>query len=336
MAQAKEIKDINKAYDYCKYIVKSNYENFPVASFFLPKYLRAPISAIYAFARLADNYVDNDKLKPTEKLIALNYLETLLENMAKPTEPTNNINDNYINTQEEQSEHIKAAIELFNNGVVQAPEKEIILALTHAINMHDLPTLPFLDLLTAFKQDISQNRYYDFGEVLNYCCYSANPIGRLMLHLTKQDNIENLEYSDYICTSLQLINFMQDLHYDLTILDRCYIPLTELNKFNVTIEELKNKEESINIEKLIKYQLDRIHAIYNKGMNLGSQLNGLFGYEIRLIIAGGHKILQKLYNRKKYYKKPKLSLTNKIKMSLIALSPNLFSKEQLIMVNENG
>ncbi len=295
MAQAKNISQLKQAYKYCNHIVKTNYENFPVASFCLPKYLRNAIATIYAFARLADNYADSSQLTPADKLNALNNLETQLINIQTDLDQENN--------------------------------KPILLALADTIHTYELPILPFLDLLTAFKQDITKNRYYDFGEVLTYCCYSANPIGRLLLHLTKQDTIENLEYSDYICTSLQLINFMQDLYLDLTNLDRCYIPQNELNRYHVSIDALKTKQESDNIDALIKYQLDRIYTIYNKGLALGSQLNGLFGFEIRLIICGGKQILNALYARKKYHERPTLTFTNKMQMFMLSFFPNSFTNE---------
>lgn len=330
MAQAKNISQLKQAYKYCNHIVKTNYENFPVASFCLPKYLRNAIATIYAFARLADNYADSSQLTPADKLNALNNLETQLINIQTDLDPRLRGDDNKHANDNHPTYHSSkypACHSRESGNLDQENNKLILLALADTIHTYELPILPFLDLLTAFKQDITKNRYYDFGEVLTYCCYSANPIGRLLLHLTKQDTIENLEYSDYICTSLQLINFMQDLYLDLTNLDRCYIPQNELNRYHVSIDALKTKQESDNIDALIKYQLDRIYTIYNKGLALGSQLNGLFGFEIRLIICGGKQILNALYARKKYYERPTLTFTNKMQMFMLSFFPNSFSNE---------
>jgi len=295
MAQATKINQLKLAYAYCRHIAKTHYENFPVASIFIPKKLRNAVVAIYAFARLADDCADDPNLAPAEKLQILNILERELLNIQEKTADSH------------------------NNQILN---EYLLLALTDTINSHTLPIQLLLDLLTAFKQDITKNSYADFDEVLTYCKYSANPIGRLLLHLAKQDTPENLTYSDHICTSLQLINFMQDLSEDLTQLNRCYIPKNELNKYNISITELKAKQSSTSIDALITYQLDRIYTIYNKGLALGTQLHGLFGFEIRLIIAGAKQILIALYTRKKYYQRPTLTLSDKLQMFMLALFPN--------------
>lgn len=295
MAPATKINQLKSAYAYCQCIAKAHYENFPVASIFIPKELRQAVVAIYAFARLADDYADDPKLDPTEKLCRLNIL-----------------------TEELISIQTKTAIN-HNNKILN---ENLRLALTDTINSHALPMQLLLDLLTAFKQDVTKHRYADFNEVLTYCSYSANPIGRLLLYLAKQDTPENLAYSDHICTSLQLINFMQDLAADLTQLDRCYIPEHDLNKYNISITALKAKQSSPNIDALICYQLDRIYTIYNKGLALRTQLSGLFGFEIRLIIAGAKQMLIALYARKNYYQRPTLTLANKLQMFMLALFPN--------------
>jgi phytoene/squalene synthetase len=258
-------------------------------------------------------------MSSTEKLAALTSLETAIVTIAKKQSTQSHpvIQEDYcINAfcSDEATSSITEHSEIAN----------MLVALSDTIYKYDLQTTAFLDLLAAFKQDATQNRYYDFGEVLNYCCHSANPIGRLILQLAKQDTIENLEYSDYICTSLQLINFIQDLHHDLIKLDRCYIPLKELSKFQVSIEELKNFRYSTNISVLIKHQLDRINTIFNKGLPLSSQLQGLFGFEIKLILAGGGQILHKLTTRKDYYQRPILSFKDKVQMLWSSLFTNSF------------
>ena len=265
-----------KAYNHCKQIAYSHYENFPVASFFLSRKLKQSICAIYAFARLADDCADEGNMTQEQRLDILNrYEEQLLK-----------------------------------------PQDQVFLALAHTIEIYQLPMSLFYNLLKAFKQDVTKKRYNNFDEVLGYCKYSANPIGRLLLHLTKQDNIQNLELSDYVCTGLQLINFMQDLYADLVIRDRCYIPLDEIEKYQVTIEDFKKNK---NIDLLMQYQLNRISLIYNKGVKLGYILPGVFGFEIRLIISGGEQILRSLYLKKDYTIRPVLTYKNKWLMFLRAI-----------------
>lgn len=329
MAQTKNSNKLNAAYAYCKSIVKKNYENFPVASFFLPKYLSRAITAIYAFARTADNYADSTQLTAEEKLAALLQLETNFLHMVKNPQTFEAILiDSDKATISKCSED--------NNKKKPGLEQDVsmLLAVTDTIHKHNLPITHFLDLLTAFKQDVSHNRYYDFSEVLAYCNYSANPVGRLLLSLANQNNIDNLECADYVCTSLQLINFLQDLRHDLIKLDRCYIPLKELHSFQVSVEELKSMQPSTKINALIKHQLDRIYTILNKGLPLGSQLNSLFGFEIRLIIAGGRQILKKLTMRENYYQRPTLTIKDKIQMLQLALITNSFNITKPIMVSK--
>lgn len=172
--------EIKAAYAYCQKIAQNHYENFPVASFILPKRLRAPIAVIYAFARTADDIVDEGNETAIERLKNLDHFKSELDNI----------------------QHNKMTNPIF-------------IALQHVISMHQLPIELFYDLLTAFKQDITQTDYQTFEEVLRYCRYSANPIGRLLLHLNGKASHENLLLSDNICTGLQLINFMQDLASDL-------------------------------------------------------------------------------------------------------------------------
>lgn len=261
--------DLQRAYSVCQSIARNHYENFPVASFLLPRYLRRSIAAIYAFARTADDISDEGDIANDIRLEQMTKFETSLHDIQygkPPTEP-------------------------------------LFIALKHTIECFNLPIQLFYDLLTAFRQDILKNRYRNFAEVADYCHYSANPVGRLLLHLTGQATQENLLYSDAICTGLQLINFIQDITIDLQK-DRCYIPMDELERFGVTLEDIAQQTTSPEYHELIKYQLNRITDIYTQGMSLGQQLPGFFGLEIRFIIAGGNKVLQKLLLRQDIWQRP--------------------------------
>ena len=153
---------------------------------------------------------------------------------------------------------------------------------------------------------------------LLYCKHSANPIGRLLLEITGHNTECNNKLSDNICTGLQLINFMQDINSDLTIRDRCYMPLEEMDKFNLSIDDLYQKTINKNMIQFISDQIDRIAKLYYSGKNLGKILPGLFGFEIRMIILGGDKIIKKLRARNDLYSRPVISKLDKIDILLKA------------------
>jgi len=264
---------IETAYQYCESLAKSHYENFPVASRFLPKKIRRPIAVIYTFARLADDMADEGDLTQAERLDQLNHYWTALEDL--------------------------------RSGAT--PKELVFIALQDVLKTNpDLPISLFFDLLTAFKQDVIKHQYENFEEILNYCRYSANPIGRLLLYLTDHSSEENLKASDEICTALQLINFLQDLKSDLSQRGRCYLPLDEMRELHITLEDLNNNQENPNIQTLINQQLKRAEDLLNQGSILGKRLPGLFGFEIRLIIQGGKTIACALEQRKSVYTRPSL------------------------------
>ena len=121
------------------------------------------------------------------------------------------------------------------------PSEPLYAALADTIQSHSLPIQLFKDLLTAFRQDVIKQRYASFDELMNYCRHSANPVGRLLLHLYKAQEPAALECSDLICSALQLTNFLQDLHQDYTEMGRIYIPLDELQRFGVTEDDIAHR-----------------------------------------------------------------------------------------------
>ncbi len=297
MAQASKAQ-VKNAYKYCIHLAYSYYENFPIASFFLPKALKNPIAVIYAFARIADDVTDEGKLSPHSRLQVLIFFE-------------------------KQLELIESENSLESNG-------EIFIALADAISNYQLPISAFKKLLMAFKQDVIKNRYIDFDEVLYYCRYSANPIGELLLHLVGQATPNNLQYSDYICTGLQLINFMQDFYLDLKKRDRCYFSATELSYFEVSIEELMKQHVSERIDLFMNYQLKRIITIYENGLPLSDKLTGLIGFEIRLTMEGCHQIIKALKVRSNHYLRPTLMLSDRCQMLIKALLPKRYRSNKII------
>jgi len=249
-----------QAYAHCLTIAKNHYENFPVASWFLPRRMRLPIAAIYAFARRADDFADEGNLSDKQRLLELNQLAQQIEL-------------------------------LFNNEPGDDP---VMIALQDSIQRFKLPKPLFLDLIDAFKQDVTQKRYADFAELIQYCRRSANPVGRLMLHLYGQTDRTSLGQSDAVCTALQLINFYQDMAQDFDKMHRIYIPQDEIRASFVNETYFKNHRTDGPMILLMRKQYERAHKLLQSGAPLGKSLKGRFGFEIRLIIAGGSRILLKL------------------------------------------
>jgi phytoene synthase len=150
-------------------------------------------------------------------------------------------------------------------------------------------------LLNAFTQDVLKKRYANFDEVMEYCRRSANPVGRLLLHLYDEATPTNMAYSDAICTSLQLINFWQDVKKDYAI-NRIYLPLDDLTSFGVAEAQIAEGQVNDAWRSLMQFQIQRARDMMNSGKPLGTILTGRIGLEMRLIIAGGLRILAKIEN----------------------------------------
>ncbi len=236
-----------------------HYENFPVASILMPRRLRKPVAAIYHFARAADDIADEGDASDAQRLKGLEEFRAELARIAA---------------------HEIPLTPLFQN---LAPQ----------IEQFQLPMHSFHDLLDAFSQDVVQKRYENYAALLDYCRRSANPVGTLMLHLYEEATPVNLAYSDAICTSLQLINFWQDVAKD-DLISRIYLPLNEMAQFGVSPQHISKQRCDDAWRALMKFQVDRARALMLQGAPLGSILTGRIGLEMRMIIAGGLRILDKL------------------------------------------
>lgn len=244
-----------------------HYENFPVASILLPKHIRRAVEIIYNFARQADDIADEGNLSNEERLARLDLFRKELQRI-QCNEP---------------------------------PLSPLFTALAEVVNKYQLPIQLLHDLLDAFSQDVVKKRYDNFEELLDYCRRSANPVGRLLLHLYDAATPQNLRYSDNICTSLQLINFWQDVGKDYSI-SRIYLPLDEMARFAVTESDINTHISTLKIDnawqQLMQFQIQRAQEMMNDGAPLGSILTGRIGLEMRLIIAGGNRIMKKLEKAK--------------------------------------
>ena len=173
------------------------------------------------------------------------------------------------------------------------PQTPLFVVLADEIHQHKLPIPLFRHLLDAFAQDVVKKRYADFPELLDYCRHSANPVGRLVLHLFGRTEPQHLEQSDCICTALQLINFWQDVAVDWEK-QRIYIPQSDLQRFRVSETDIAAGRWSANWAALMDFQIDRARDLMLRGAPLVHALPGRLGWEIRLTIQGGLRILERL------------------------------------------
>lgn len=236
-----------------------HYENFPVASLFLPATLRDPVSVVYRFARSADDFADEGNDPPDVRLAKLDaYRSELLR---------------------------------IRDGM--PPRTPLFDDVARIIVNHHLSLQHFLDLLDAFSQDVVKTRYRDFAEVLHYCSRSAAPVGRLMLQLYKASDELNVRQSDAICVALQLINFWQDVEVDLRK-DRIYLPNDEMNRFGLSENMLSAGQFGKPWHDIMRFQIERARAMLESGAPLPKRLPGRIGFELRLIVQGGRRILDKI------------------------------------------
>lgn len=255
---------VQQSYQHCLNLARQHYENFPVASLLLPKSVRYPVSAIYSFARMADDYADEGNLTAEHRLSSLR----------------------------------QAADKLDQAAIGNPIDDPIYIALADVLQQQPLILQPLHDLLTAFTMDITKQRYQDFGEVMGYCRYSANPVGRMLLILVGKNTERNLAYSDAVCSSLQLINFLQDIDSDLVDRGRIYLPLDEMEKFGISEQQLRHQQQNGALDRFMDFQTQRCLKLLQAGAPLGTQLKGRMGLEIRMIILGGWRVLEKLHHRR--------------------------------------
>jgi hydroxysqualene synthase len=254
--------DVADAFTYCEQLTRAHYENFPVGSLLVPAHLRRHVYSIYAFARTADDFADEDYetqgLNEKARLAAL----------------------------DDWAQKLNACY----HGQVEHP---IFIALAATISELQLPLSLLSDLLAAFKQDVVKRRYADFGEVLDYCTRSANPVGRLILLLFGHRDERLHQLSDHICTGLQLANFWQDVAVDIKK-DRVYLPQDEMASYGISIDDLRTGSFSQEYAALLKFQVARTRELFARGRPLPELVQGRLRYELRLTWHGGMRILEKI------------------------------------------
>ena len=240
-----------------------HYENFPVASWLCPPALRPAVQAIYWFARTADDLADEGDTPPAERLARLGaYRQALHQALA-------------------------------GDDVTTGPWAGVFGPLQGAIGRHRLPAEPLHDLLCAFEQDVHNPVYPDRAALLDYCRRSANPIGRLLLHLYGVDDAESLRRSDAVCSALQLINFWQDLGVDAPR-GRHYVPLDDARHHGVTLEQLRERHDDAAVRALVRDLSRWARELMLQGAPLVHRVPGRVGWELRLVVQGGLRVLERI------------------------------------------
>jgi squalene synthase HpnC len=264
-----------------------HYENFPVASVLLPARLRPPVEAIYAFARSADDIADEGNATTEQRIAGLEAYEQELS-------------------------RIEAG---------ESPVEPLFRKLAAMVAEHALPLQPMRDLLSAFKQDVRVDRYAAYADLLDYCRRSANPVGRLMLHLYGAAGDVECRESDAICTALQLINFWQDVAIDWDK-GRVYLPREDLRRFGVAESAIAAGVANAAWRELMAFEVDRARALMLQGAPLALRLPGRIGWELRFIVQGGLRILEAIESARYdvFRRRPALGRSDWLRLAWRALA----------------
>lgn len=273
---------LDTAYALCEKLAKTRYENFTIASRFLPKSKRKYLYALYAFCRYVDDL--GDELLG-DRLAALDNFEQEIHRCYKET-----------------------------------PEHPYMIALQDTIRVFDIPKEPFLRLIQANRMDQSIMRYTSFADLESYCQNSANPVGHLVLYIFEYRDSERQYLSDFTCTALQLTNFWQDIVRDLSK-GRIYIPQEDLKCFGYSEEDLMAKIFNKPFRNLIEFQVERTRALFKEGAKLRCSLSGSLKFQSTLYTLGGMEVLNRI-QKQKYdvlYKRPEVSKVTKTRLTLQTL-----------------
>lgn len=239
-----------------------HYENFPVASVLCPPAIRPAVTAIYHFARTADDIADEGDAAPEARLADLAaYRQDLLA--------------------------------VLQGQVASDRWQRVFVPLAHSISRDRLPADPLLALLDAFQQDVHNPSYADRAQLLDYCCRSANPVGRLLLHLYAVDDALSLRQSDAVCSALQLINFWQDLSVD-GPRGRQYVPEADRLAHGVSGDALRGGNDSEAARAMVRSLCDWARSLMQDGAALAVRIPGRAGWELRLVVQGGLRILERI------------------------------------------
>lgn len=259
------------AYASCQRNARAHYENFPVASRLLPRRMRPHIAAVYAFARAADDFADEGVRPAAERLALLDAWQFRLRHAATSRQPG------------------PAPV-----AGEPANAREVFVALGETIRSLSLPLGLFEDLLSAFRQDVTVNRYSTWDEMMNYCRRSANPIGRLVLRIAGYEHGALFYASDALCAALQLTNFWQDLRTDYIARGRIYLPADERQRHGALERDLAAGVMTREWRRALTVASARTRLLFDEGRLVCDLVHGRLRYELRATWLGGVRILNRL------------------------------------------
>lgn len=277
-----------EAQAYCERLAKSHYENFSVATWFLPKRLRQHFYNVYAYCRISDDLGD-EVGNPQQSLELLGQWEAEL-----------------------------------NACYAGSPRHPVFVALAETVRECAIPKHEFSDLLIAFRQDQTVTRFETFNDVLDYCRYSANPVGHLVLYLCGYRDAERQQLSDHTCTALQLANFWQDVFVDYGK-GRIYVPLEDLRRFGVTGDDIAQRRATPKFIELMKFEVERAREWFARGLPLIKKVNREMAIDLELFSRGGQEILNAI-ERQGYdvlRSRPAISKSRKLLLVLRAAAGKL-------------
>jgi len=246
---------LEEAQEYCRQLARTHYENFSVATWFLPKKLRQDFLNVYAYCRISDDLGD----EVGDAAAALALLD-------------------------EWQGELDACYE-------GSPRHPVLVALAETVRKFSIPKHEFSDLLIAFRQDQTVTRFETFDNVLAYCRYSANPVGHLVLYLCGYRDDERQQLSDYTCTALQLANFWQDVSVDYDK-GRIYLPLEDLRRYAVSAQDLAGKRNTPAFREMMKFEVERARQWFERGLPLVGKVDKELAVDLELFTRGGQEILK--------------------------------------------
>lgn len=282
---------LEEARAWCRRLAQTHYENFHVASWFLPRRLRPHFHAIYAYCRVSDDL--GDEVGDRDAALALLHLWG-------------------------------AELDACYRGEAHHP---VFVALAETVRACDIPKEPFADLLVAFRQDQTVTRFPTMADVLGYCRYSANPVGRIVLYACGYRDDERFALSDKTCTALQLANFWQDVRVDYAR-GRVYIPQEDLDRFHVDEISLAARHFTPEFQRLMRYEVDYAWDLFQAGLPLIGKVDPELALDLDLFSRGGMEILQAI--RRQDYNvlraRPAISKPRKLALLLRALTQRAFAR----------
>lgn len=258
---------LEEANAYCERLARSHYENFSVATWFLPRSLRPHFHSVYAYCRIADDL--GDEVGDAQQSLALldlweAELDATYASLGEPPDGT--------------------AVQS------RVPHHPVFVSLRETIRTCHVPKQPFADLLRAFRQDQYVFRYETFDDLLGYCHFSANPVGRLVLYLCGYRDEERQRLSDFTCTALQLANFWQDVSVDYAK-GRIYLPLADMRHCGVSEQQISRREFNSAFRELMRFEVERARNLFREGLPLVRKVDRELAVDIELFSRGGLEIL---------------------------------------------